>query len=91
MFYGRAEERLSYTENEVEVARFTESTFGVINVDSREGELYRAFKACQQLVVDDFVLPDGQKTKARIDVKVLEPPKVLSFYVNRVFYDAKLK
>lgn len=46
MFYGRSEELLSYLEDENEIKRCTESTFGVINVDSREGELYKAFKNC---------------------------------------------
>lgn len=41
--------------------------------------------------VEDFVLENNQKTKAKIDVKILEPPKVLSFYINRVNYDVKTK
>lgn len=34
---------------------------------------------------------DGSQTQATIDIKILEPPKVISFYVNRVNYDPKLK
>ena len=38
------------------------------------------------------MLEDGiTKTEARIEIKILEPPKVLSFYVNRVNYDPKMK
>ena len=38
------------------------------------------------------MLEDGiSKTEARIEIKILEPPKVLSFYVNRVNYDPKMK
>jgi signal-transduction protein with cAMP-binding, CBS, and nucleotidyltransferase domain len=91
MFYGKSEEVLTYNEADSEVCRFTKATFGVVNVDSRDGELYQAFRKCQALEVEDFETESKTKTKAHISVKILQPPKVLSFYVNRVQYDAKHK
>jgi len=41
------------------------------------------------LNIDEYISDEGMKTRARIDVKILEPPKVLSFYINRVNYDIK--
>ena len=41
------------------------------------------------MLIDDYVSDNGHKSKAKIEVKILEPPKVLSFYINRVNYDPK--
>jgi hypothetical protein len=46
IFYGRSEETLTYFTAENEVKKFTETNFGVINLDSKDGELYKAFRAC---------------------------------------------
>jgi len=41
------------------------------------------------LNIDEYISDEGFKTKAKIDVRILEPPKVLSFYINRVSFDSK--
>lgn len=46
MFYGQSEEALTYKEADNEIKRYTETTFGVINVDSKDQNLYKAFKNC---------------------------------------------
>jgi hypothetical protein len=47
IFYGRSEEALTYSMPDHEVKKYSETTFGVINLDSRDGELYKSFRACQ--------------------------------------------
>ena len=46
IFYGRSEEALTYYMPESEVKRYSETVFGVINLDSKDGELYKAFRGC---------------------------------------------
>jgi hypothetical protein len=43
MFYGRSEEALTYFLPENEVKRYTETIFGVINLDCKDGGLFKAF------------------------------------------------
>ena len=44
IFYGRAEENLMYFDGEAEIIKSFETLFGVVNLDSKEGELYKAFR-----------------------------------------------
>ena len=44
IFYGRSEETLCYFMPDNEVKKFNETVFGVINLDSKDGELYKAFR-----------------------------------------------
>jgi hypothetical protein len=90
-FYGRAEENLMYSEGDSEIIKASETTFGVVNIDSKDGELYKAFRNCQSLTIDEYLPDGGQPTQAKIEVKLMEPPKVLSFYINRLTYDLKTK
>lgn len=46
MFYGRAEENLMYSDGDAEIIKASETTFGVVNLDSKDGELYKAFHKC---------------------------------------------
>ncbi|CAD8122883.1 unnamed protein product [Paramecium sonneborni] len=91
IFYGESKEILTYKEKEEEIIKSTITTFGSISIDAQDKNLEKGFLNTRILIIDEFENDSKMKTKAKIDQIILQPPKILSFYINRVYYDPKQK
>ncbi|CAD8101453.1 unnamed protein product [Paramecium primaurelia] len=91
MFYGDSKEILTYKEKEQEVIKFTITNFGSISIDAQDKNLEKGFLNTRILIIDEYETNSKDKVKAKIDQIILQPPKILQFYINRVYYDSKQK
>ncbi|CAD8195374.1 unnamed protein product [Paramecium octaurelia] len=91
MFYGEAKEILSYKENDQEIIKFNDTTFGSISIEAADKDLEKGFLNTRVLIIDDYETDNKEKTKAKIDQNIVQAPFLISFYINRVYYDAKQK
>lgn len=89
IFFGMSEEILSYKEKDGEASRINKTTFGSINIDAKDRDLESGFAKTRLLLIDEYETDSGEKTKAKIEQNILQAPRVLSFYINRVYYDVK--
>ncbi|CAD8205995.1 unnamed protein product [Paramecium pentaurelia] len=91
MFYGESKEILTYKEKEQEIIKFTITNFGSISIDAQDKNLEKGFLNTRILIIDEYETNSKDKVKAKIDQIILQPPKILQFYINRVYYDSKQK
>ncbi|CAD8212759.1 unnamed protein product [Paramecium octaurelia] len=91
MFYGESKEILTYKEKEQEVIKFTTTAFGSISIDAQDKDLEKGFLNSRILIIDEYETNSKEKVKAKVDQIILQPPKIMQFYINRVYYDPKQK
>ncbi|CAD8188097.1 unnamed protein product [Paramecium pentaurelia] len=91
MFYGEAKEILSYKENDKEIIKFNDTTFGSISIEAADKDLEKGFLNTRVLIIDEYETENKEKTKAKIDQNIVQAPFLISFYINRVYYDPKQK
>ncbi|KAM3144308.1 hypothetical protein pb186bvf_003472 [Paramecium bursaria] len=91
MFYGQSQDKLAYMNGDQEVNVLSDSTFGSITIDAKDKDLERGLRNSHQLVIDDYETEQGVKTTAKIQQNIKKAPQLMSFYINRVFYDPKQK
>ncbi|CAD8189094.1 unnamed protein product [Paramecium pentaurelia] len=91
MFYGEAKEILSYKENDKEIIKFNDTTFGSISIEAADKDLEKGFINTRILIIDEYETDNKEKTKAKIDQNIVQAPFLISFYINRVYYDPKQK
>lgn len=67
MFYGEAKEILSYKENDKEIIKFNDTTFGSISIEAADKDLEKGFLNTRVLIIDEYETDNKEKTKAKID------------------------
>ncbi|CAD8071195.1 unnamed protein product [Paramecium sonneborni] len=91
IFYGQAKEILSYKENDQEIIKINDTIFGSISIEAADKDLEKGFINTRVLIIDEYETDTKEKTKAKIDQNIQQAPFLISFYINRVYYDAKQK
>lgn len=71
MFYGEAKEILSYKENDKEIIRFNDTTFGSISIEAADKDLEKGFINTRILIIDEYETENKEKTKAKIDQNII--------------------
>ena len=71
MFYGEAKEILSYKENDKEIIKFNDTTFGSISIEAADKDLEKGFLNTRVLIIDEYETENKEKTKAKIDQNIV--------------------
>ncbi|KAL4429973.1 hypothetical protein ABPG74_000339 [Tetrahymena malaccensis] len=102
LFFGVGEEKVtiySQETNQIEV-KVHDIPIGIFNLDAKMGDLYVALNSYFQYQVADYqpepidnltqsVIIKKQK-KVDIALSIKTAPKILNFYINRIFYNKEL-
>ncbi|EAR83769.2 ubiquitin carboxy-terminal hydrolase (macronuclear) [Tetrahymena thermophila SB210] len=102
LFFGVGEEKVtiySQENNSIEV-KVHDIPIGIFNLDAKMGDLYAALNSYFQYQVADYqpepvdnltqsVIIKKQK-KVDIALSIKTAPKILNFYINRIFYNKEL-
>ncbi|KAL4474666.1 hypothetical protein ABPG72_002259 [Tetrahymena utriculariae] len=102
LFFGVGEEKVtiySQENNQTEV-KVHDIPIGIFNLDAKIGDLYAALNSYFQYQVADYqpepiynltqsVIIKKQK-KVDISLSIKTAPKILNFYINRIFYNKQL-
>ncbi|KAL4481086.1 hypothetical protein ABPG72_015041 [Tetrahymena utriculariae] len=89
LFYGKVQECITYNEGNNELKKFNEYVQGIVSLEVKHGDLYKALEASQTFEIPDYELESGCKTKAKIENKFKKAPQILNFCINRLDFDRK--
>ncbi|CAD8073184.1 unnamed protein product [Paramecium sonneborni] len=87
IFYGQSEENIIVNNK---VIKTTPTQYSSITIESNQENLLKAFSSSRILILDDYEITEKVYTKAFIHQNIKSAPKILQFYLNRVFYDSNL-
>lgn len=62
---------MSYKENDKEIIKFNDTTFGSISIEAADKDLEKGFLNTRVLIIDEYETENKEKTKAKIDQNII--------------------